>query len=191
LLRLNARRVGPAQRMPLRPSGAVWQLCAPVNIGGRERVKHLRIVRLVCMAWVICDVCVTDCAHTPLISGTETIPKLGFKQAMIASDLTYPVVTPGNYTTPYATPFKSEDLQVILVPDRFRHVFYDSDLTESAGMAANASIAMEGLLISNIHPCGFIDQHAQCGAEIDYNSISSGWCNNANDSCRHQDILRV
>jgi hypothetical protein len=75
---------------------------------------------------------------------------------MIASDLTYLVVTPDYYITPYSTPFESENLQAIVVPDRFRHVSYDSDVTEFAGMVANDLIAMEGLLTtyfwSNIHP---------------------------------------
>jgi hypothetical protein len=51
------------------------------------------------------------------------------------------------------TPFESEELQVIVVPDPFRHVFYDSDVTEFASMAANDSIAMEGLLTTD---CGAI-----------------------------------
>ncbi len=63
-------------------------------------------------------------------------------------DLTYPVVTPRPNT-----PFEAEDLGVILVvvPERFRHVFYDTDVTEFACMTANYPVAMEGLLTIN---CG-------------------------------------
>ena len=65
---------------------------------------------------------------------------------MIASELTYPVVTPANHTSqPYSTPFESEDLGVIVVPDRFRHLFYDTDATDFAGMAANNPVSAESL----------------------------------------------
>ncbi len=54
---------------------------------------------------------------------------------MIASVLSHPVVTPKHYYfQPYSAPFESEDLGLIVVPDRFRHVFYDTDVTEFAGM---------------------------------------------------------
>jgi hypothetical protein len=68
--------------MPLRPSGAVWQLLGTSIYWGRERVKHSSIVHLVCMACSMCDVCVTDCTHTPLISCSEMIPKLGSKHSL-------------------------------------------------------------------------------------------------------------
>jgi hypothetical protein len=86
------------------------------------------------MACAMCDVYVTDCAHTPLISGTETIPKLGFKHVMsLGFDISCAIIQlPIN-------PFESEDLQGIVVPDRFRHVFYNINVTEFACMAANDS----------------------------------------------------
>ena len=100
----------------------------------------------------MCAVYKEERPNTAHISGPETNPTFGFKQVMIASELTYPVVTPKHYySQPYSTRFEAEDLGVIVVPERFRHVFYDTELTGFAGMAVNDPVAAEGLLTTN---CG-------------------------------------
>jgi hypothetical protein len=71
---------------------------------------------------------------------------------MIAWDLTYPVVTPEHYySEPNSTPFEAEDLGVIVAPEWFRHVFYDTDVTEFTSIAVNDPVAVEGLLTTD---CG-------------------------------------
>jgi hypothetical protein len=100
----------------------------------------------------MCAVFQEECPSTSHISGAKKNPKCGFKQVMIASELTNPVVTPKHYSSqPYSAPFESEELGLIVVPDRFRHVFYGTDVTEFAGMAANDPVSTEGLLTTD---CG-------------------------------------
>jgi hypothetical protein len=101
------------------------------------------------MACAVCAVFKEECPNTSHISGAEKNLKCGFKQVMIASELTNPVVTPKHYSSqPYSTPFESEELGLI-APGRFRHVFYDTDVTELAGMAANDPVSTEGLLTTD------------------------------------------
>ncbi len=52
------------------------------------------------MACAMCDVYGKDCTDTSHIGGTETNLSLGFKQAMIASEMTLPVITLDNYAKP-------------------------------------------------------------------------------------------
>ncbi len=93
----------------------------------------------------MCAVYKEECPNTSHISGPETDPTFGFKQVMIASELTYPVVTSKHYySQPYSTRFEAEDLGVIVVLELFRHVLYDTDVTEFAGMAVNDPVAAEG-----------------------------------------------
>ncbi len=105
-------------------------------------------------ACAMCAVYKEERPNTAHISGPETNPTFGSKQVtrMIASELTYPVVTPKHYySQPYSTRFEAEDLGVIVVPERFRHVFYDTELTGFAGMAVNDPVAAEGLFTTD---CG-------------------------------------
>ncbi len=98
----------------------------------------------------LCAVFTEECPDTSHISGTETNTTCGFEQVMIASELTHPVVTSNYYySQPYSAPFESEDLGIIVVPDQFRHVFYDAGVTKFAGMAANDPVSTEGLLTAD------------------------------------------
>ena len=60
---------------------------------------------------------------------------------MYASRMTHPVVTPDYYSTPYdqtvdyGPTTRPQDEEVIVIPEKFRHVFYGHEETEFAGMA--------------------------------------------------------
>ena len=56
------------------------------------------------MACAMCAVYWEECRNVSHISGAEANPTFGFKQVMIASDLTYPVVTSEHYHTTLASP---------------------------------------------------------------------------------------
>jgi hypothetical protein len=54
----------------------------------------------------MCSVYKEECPSTSHISGPETNPTFGFKQVMIALELTHPVVTPKHYYSQ----FEAEDV---------------------------------------------------------------------------------
>ena len=88
----------------------------------------------------MCGVYGTDCPYTAHISiSNSDSPESEFTQVMNASELAFPVATPDYYySTPYspanASADKEED-EVIVIPERFRHVFYGYEESEFAGMA--------------------------------------------------------
>ena len=55
--------------------------------------------------------------------------------------MTHPVVTPDYYSTPYdrtvdyGPTTRPQDEEVIVIPEKFRHVFYCHEESEFAGMA--------------------------------------------------------
>ncbi len=58
------------------------------------------------MACAMCAVYEEESPDTSHISRPEMNPLFGFKQVMIASEWTHPVVTPNyNYSQPYSEPF--------------------------------------------------------------------------------------
>jgi hypothetical protein len=60
-------------------------------------------------------------------------PTLGFKQVMIALEMTLPVVTPNHQFNPYSLSNVDNDLQSMVAPEHFRYVFYDTNQSELAG----------------------------------------------------------
>ena len=129
---LTARR---AMEMPLRPNVVVWYL-----VGGRGLVKHLQIA-ISCVARAMCGVTETDCSCTAnIITSSLKQGSSVLNQVMIASRLTSPVVIPDYYSKPYDQTVDygpttcPSDEEVIVIPEKFRHIFYN-DGCEFAGMA--------------------------------------------------------
>ena len=114
-----------------------------VYIGGRGKVKHLQIA-ITCVARAMCGVTETDCSCTASISSSNSEHrKFEFNQVMNASWRTNPVVSPDYYSTPYdqtvedETTTCPEDEDLIVIPEKFRHIFYGNEDSELvfAGMA--------------------------------------------------------
>ena len=96
------------------------------------------------MARAMCGVTETDCSCTASISSPNSEhSKFEFNQVMNASWRTNPVVSPDYYSTPYdqtvedETTTCPEDEDLIVIPEKFRHVFYGNEDSELvfAGMA--------------------------------------------------------
>ena len=117
-----------------------------------------------------------------------------FTQVMRASEMSYLVDTPDYYQPPSSYPqFKdqapSED-DVIVVSEKFRHVFYGYDGTEFAGMASCGFIRIVGCrLWRNYYTHSIIEQHDRCQAKNCDNTISNGRCYDEIISCWHNDLF--
>ncbi len=118
--------------MPLRPNAVVWYPRPPRYKWGPENSKASPSCHI-CVARAKCGVLETDCSRTALFTISNSEQTMSeFYQVMIASDLTpSPVVYPDYYSTPYdqtadygpATCPKDEE-EIIVIPEKFRHVFY-------------------------------------------------------------------
>ena len=90
------------------------------------------------MVPALCRVHGAKCSGTAHSSGPNSDSlQFEFTQVMKASEMSYLVDTPDYYSTPYhqmqeQAPVEDE---VIVVPEKFRHIFFGYDDTEFAGMA--------------------------------------------------------
>jgi hypothetical protein len=88
------------------------------------------------MVTALCRVHEVKCSGTAHNSATNSEPaEFEFTQVMKASEMSYLVDTPDYYYTPNSMQGAPVEDEVIVVPEKFRHIFFGYDDAEFAGMA--------------------------------------------------------